>query len=186
MQPHKAAKAPTVAEVIGDSQCQLTIIPEPPGIDAELEPLLDACFGADRRQTKTSYVLRQGVARTPELSFAVFDGPKLLGSIRFWPVAIGARKTPAILLGPLAVEPARRGEGIGRALVKHGMDVARKSDHRICVLVGDRPYYEPFGFKSAPAAELELPGPVDPARFLVAELAPGALKGVSGMVRRAI
>jgi predicted N-acetyltransferase YhbS len=178
----KKPRPPTVAEVIGDSRCQLPIIPEPPGIEAQLDPLLDVCFGADRRQTKTSYVLRQGVRQIPRLSFAVFDGPKLLGSIRFWPVAIGPKKIPAILLGPLAVEPSRRGEGIGRALVKHGLDEARRLGHRICVLVGDRPYYEPFGF--AQATGLELPGPVDPARFLVAELVPGALKGVAGMVGR--
>jgi len=179
------SQAPTVADVIADGTCRLSIVPEPPGVDAQLEPLLDTCFGADRRRTKTSYVLRQGVPAIPGLSFAVFDGAKLVGSIRFWPVRIGAKQIPAILLGPLAVEPVRRGEGIGRALVKHGLAVAGKLGHRLCVLVGDRPYYEPFGFRSAPEAKLALPGPVDPDRLLVAELAPGALKGVGGMIGRA-
>lgn len=160
----------------------LPIVPEPRGIGAQIEPLLDQGFGPDRRQ-KTVYRLREGVSSIPGLRFAVFDGPRLVGSLRFWPIVIGAR-TPAILLGPLAVDPPRRGEGIGRALMRHGLDEAARQGHRICVLVGDRPYYEPFGFRSAPAAGLELPGWVDPDRFLVSELVPGALKGVSGMIGR--
>jgi predicted N-acetyltransferase YhbS len=160
----------------------LPIIPEPRGIGGQIESLLDQGFGADRRQ-KTVYRLREGVAPIANLRFAVFDGPKLVGSLRFWPIVIGGR-APAILLGPLAVDPPRRGEGIGRALTRHGLDEAARLGHRLCVLVGDRPYYEPFGFRSAPSAGLELPGWVDLDRFLVSELAPGALKGVGGMIGR--
>ncbi len=158
----------------------LPIVPEPRGINAQIESLLDQGFGDDRRQ-KTVYRLREGVAPIANLRFAVFDGPRLVGSLRFWPIVIGGR-TPAILLGPLAVDPPRRGEGIGRALMRHGLEEAARLGHRICVLVGDRPYYEPFGFGSAPAVGLELPGWVDLERFLVRELAPGALRGVSGMI----
>jgi predicted N-acetyltransferase YhbS len=38
---------------------------------------------------------------------------------------------------------------------------------------------------NAPAAGLALPGPVDPRRFQVLELEPGALDGLSGMIGRA-
>lgn len=158
------------------------ITPERPADVAAIEPLLDLSFGPDRQQ-KTVYRLREGVAPIRNLSFAVHDGDRLIGSIRFWPILIGGH-TPAILLGPLAVDPARRGEGIGRALVRHGLYTATRLGHRICVLVGDRLYYEPFGFRSAVDAGLELPGRVEPERFQVMELKAGALKGVAGMISK--
>ena len=52
------------------------------------------------------------------------------------------------------------------------------------VLVGDEPYYGKAGFKrDPPRAGSSMPGPVDPARLLVAELVPGAFDGVSGAIR---
>jgi len=50
-------------------------------------------------------------------------------------------------------------------------------------LVGDEPYYGKSGFKVIPKGRATMPGPVDPARLLVCELADGALDGVSGPIR---
>lgn len=158
----------------------LPILPEPAGSDARIEALLDLSFGSDR-QGKTVYRLREGVAPIPGLSFIVEEPGHLLGTIRFWPIEIGGR-WPAILLGPIAVDPTRRGEGIGKALIRHGLFTATRLGHRICVLVGDRDYYEPFGFEPAVPYGLELPGWVDPARFQAMALRPGALEGVAGMI----
>ncbi|MCH8999246.1 MAG: N-acetyltransferase, partial [Proteobacteria bacterium] len=76
---------------------------------APIEPLLDRTFGFDRHH-KTVYRLREGIAPIDRLCFVALalDGG-LLGSLRFWPIRIGA--APAILLGPLAVEPALQGAG---------------------------------------------------------------------------
>ncbi len=162
-----------------------TIVPERPGDAALIEPLLDLAFGAERH-AKTVYRLREGVASLPDLAFVALDGDGIMqGNIRYWPVTIAGR-WPAIMLGPLAVNPARRGEGMGKALVRHSLDVARSRGHRLCILVGDPEYYEPFGFTSASAAGLALPGWVEERRFLVQELADGALTGVCGLVGRAV
>lgn len=148
-----------------------------------LDPLLDRTFGLDRHG-KTVYRLREGIAPVADLCFsAVEEQGSLLASLRFWPIQI--EETPAILLGPLAVEPPLQGKGIGKALVRHGLAEARKRGDRICVVVGEPEYYGPFGFSSAPAAGLVLPGPVDPRRFQVLELVSGALDGVRGVIRRA-
>src|SRR3972149_5864799 len=124
--PAKAAAKPPPrgADLGAGSTCMLPIVPEPRGIAAQLETLLDQGFGADRHQ-KTVYRLREGVAPIANLRFAIFDGARLVGSLRFWPIVIGGR-APAILLGPLAVDPPRRGEGIGRALMRHGLDEAAR------------------------------------------------------------
>ena len=159
------------------------ILPERAQDDALIPALLDRTFGPDR-QAKTVYRLREGLAPLPALSFSGVDGEgRLLASLRFWPISI--ERAPAILLGPLAVEPMLQGQGMGRALVRHALRTAKGEGHRICVVVGEPAYYEPFGFESAPGRGLILPGPVDPRRFQVLEIVAGALEGSAGMIGRA-
>ncbi len=161
------------------------ILPERPGDAAQIDTLLDLTFGSERTM-KTVYRLREGVAHLKSLAFVVRDGEGvLLGSIRYWPVAIGEDAVPAIMLGPVAVHPDYQGQGIGRALIRHSLYAATRQGHRLCILVGDKPYYEPFGFSSAADHGLEMPGWVERERFQIMELAAGALEGVSGMVGKA-
>lgn len=159
------------------------ILPQRPQDAAHFEALLDRTFGTDWL-AKSVYRLRQGVAEARGLSFVAVDpGDRLLASLRFWPIAIGV--APALLLGPLAVEPVLQGRGIGKALVRYGLTEARALGHRVCVVVGEPEYYGPYGFTNAAAAGLVLPGPVEPRRFQVLELRPGALEGVGGPICRA-
>lgn len=157
-------------------------MPERPADGPLIAPLLDRTFGHERHG-KTVYRLREGIRPVEALSFvAVHEDGSLLASIRYWPIRI--EDTPAILLGPLAVEPAQQGRGIGKGLVYHSLTEARKQGHGICVIVGDPGYYAPFGFQPAISYGLILPGPVDPPRFQVLELKPGAMDGVHGLIGR--
>jgi predicted N-acetyltransferase YhbS len=147
-----------------------------------IEHLLDLAFGSGR-QSKTSYRLRAGNSPVPGLSMVTRDhGVGVSGTISFWPLAIGAQQSPALLLGPLAVHPDRQGLGIGLALMREGLARARALGHGLVLLVGDEPYYAKVGFAKLPEGLISLPGPVDPRRFLFLELTPGALAGVSGLV----
>jgi predicted N-acetyltransferase YhbS len=83
----------------------------------------------------------------------------------------------------LTVEPPFRDRGIGQMLIERALKQARHSGHRLVVLVGDEPYYGKAGFKQIPKGRVTMPGPVDPARLLVAELEPGAFDGVRGAIR---
>ena len=159
------------------------IVAERPQDAALLDSLLDRTFGTDRHK-KTVYRLREGIAPVTRLCFVTVGAQgEMIGSLRFWSIRIG--DTAGLLFGPLAVEPALQGLGIGRGLVRHGLSEARRLGERICVAVGEPAYYEPFGFVNAGAAGLRLPGPVAAPRFQVLELVPGALTGVSGMIGRA-
>jgi predicted N-acetyltransferase YhbS len=152
--------------------------------DASVERLIDAGFGPGRF-AKTAYRLREGVAPDGRLSF-VAENPKtheLLGAVRFWPVIVGDR--PALLLGPLAVDPALRGRGIGIALMQRGIEEARALGYESVVLVGDEPYYAKVGFKILKSRQIRFPGPVDGKRLLGLALKEGALETLSGEVRRA-
>ena len=143
------------------------------------EALLDRCFGPERF-AKTCERLREGRRPADELSFAAVAGTTLVGTLRFWHVEAGDRA--ALLLGPLAVDPAHRAAGIGRAMIEHGLNRARRLGHAGVILVGDAPYYVRFGFSRTPVQGLVLPGPVDLDRFLGLEFRAGALGGSTGRV----
>lgn len=162
----------------------MNITPELPEDDGDIERLLDIAFGTDRAG-KTVYRLREGVAPIAELGSVIRENGVLKGSLRFWPVVIGDARSPALLLGPVAVAPADRGKGYARALIWQGLDRARELGYGIVLLVGDEPYYLKFGFTRALTKALELPGPVDLSRFLGLELVSHAFTGVSGMLHRA-
>ena len=76
-----------------------------------IEKLHERAFGPGRF-AKSAYRLREGIAPVAELSFIARVGTLLVGSVRLTPARLGA--TAALLLGPLAVEPAFAGRGIGR------------------------------------------------------------------------
>ena len=116
-----------------------------------------------------------------DLSFTARIGSLLIGSVLLTPVCIG--ETPALLLGPLTVEPPFRERGVGSALVKRALKDAKAQGHRLVILVGDEAYYGRAGFKPIPNGRATMPGPVDYGRLLVAELADGAFAEVSGAIR---
>ncbi|BBK31893.1 putative N-acetyltransferase YhbS [Stella humosa] len=163
----------------------MTIRFETPHDAAAIEDILDRSF-APGRERKTAYRLRDGVAPIDSLSFVnTLPTGAVAATLRFWPIALGWERVPALLLGPLAVDPALQGLGFGKALMRHGLAAAAADGHRIVVLVGDPGYYEPFGFSRAMTRNLSMPGPVEAHRFLARELVPGALDGVQGMIQRA-
>jgi len=158
----------------------LTILPEKPDDDVAIEKLSERTFGPGR-YARSAYRLREGVLHKRELSFTARIGTLLVGSLRLTPIRIG--KVPALLLGPLTVEPPFRSHGIGKALIEASLEAAKKAGEKIILLVGDEPYYGRLGFKKVPRGKVKLPGPVDPERVLVAELVTGAFDGVEGMTR---
>jgi predicted N-acetyltransferase YhbS len=157
-----------------------SIRPETADDALAIERLNERTFGPGRH-AKTAYRLREQVPHSLDASFTARIGTLLVGSVRLSPVRIGEAK--ALLLGPLTVEPAFRERGVGQALIEHALKDAATKGHRLVVLVGDEPYYGKCGFKRVPPGRATMPGPVDPARLLVAELAAGAFDGVSGPIR---
>ncbi|MFH3479979.1 GNAT family N-acetyltransferase [Xanthobacter variabilis] len=148
---------------------------------AAREVLLDLCLGEDRR-AKSSERLREGRLPAEGLAFSA-HGPdgRLAGTVRLWNVCAGPGKA-ALLLGPLAVHPWFRKDGLGGALMRTALDAARARGHGAVVLVGDAPYYARFGFSAQKTGELWMPGPFDRNRLLGLELTAGALDGARGLI----
>jgi predicted N-acetyltransferase YhbS len=147
---------------------------------AAREALLDAAYG-DCRFTKTSERLREGRLPADGLSLVAVDHGRIIGTVRLWSVTAGPGR-PALLLGPLAVDPAHRNRGIGSTLMRRAIARARLAGHRVILLVGDAPYYGRFGFSAEKTGELWMPGRFERDRLLALELKPETLTGAHGMI----
>src|SRR5512135_1662841 len=97
------------------SEIALTILPETADDALVIERLHERTFGPGR-YVRSAYRIREGRRHVLNLSFTARIGSLLVGSVRLTPVCIG--ETPALLLGPLTVEPPFRSRGVGSALVK--------------------------------------------------------------------
>ena len=142
---------------------------------AEVEPqaveqLLDRAFGADRHG-RTAYRIREGMPAIPGLSFAAIEDGALVGTIQCWPILFDAdegRDVPLVMVGPVAVEPARQRGGVGHRLMDHALEAARTSGQAgVLTLIGDPEYYGRFyGFTADRTGAWRVPGPVERHRLL--------------------
>jgi predicted N-acetyltransferase YhbS len=143
------------------------------------EVLLDRAMGK-ARVLKPSERLRRGRLPASGLALVARENDRLVGTVRLWNVAAGNK--PALLLGPLAVDPTAQGEGIGSGLMQFALARAADLGHGGVILVGDPEYYERFGFTAALTGGLIMPAPVDRRRFLALELAPEGLVDAGGII----
>lgn len=164
------------------SDLPLIIEPGTPDDADEVARLNERVFGPGRF-ARAAYRVRERADPDPSLDFVARVGTLLVGANAMTPVDIGG--TPALLLGPLIVEPVFRSQGIGEALVTRSLEAAKAAGWKLVILVGDEPYYSRMGFRPVPPGHITLPGPVDPARLLYCELEPGALGRAQGQARAA-
>lgn len=176
----RATPAPIHGKPMAD--VTLTLSPQTPADLAAIEKLDERAFGPGRF-ARSAYRLREGIPPDYSLSFVARVGSLMVGANRMTHIFCGER--PALLLGPLTVDPPFRSGGIGEELVMKSLEAARTAGHQLVLLVGDMSYYGKMGFFPVPLGRLVFAGPVDPDRLLYCELVEGAFDGVKGKVRRA-
>jgi putative acetyltransferase len=91
--------------------------------------------------------------------------------------------TSLVGLAPVAVLPSYQGRGIGTMLIEASLEHLRDQGHAAVVVVGDPRYYGRFGFLPGNRWGLRWEGPGGNEVFMVAELTPGALAEIKGVVR---
>lgn len=165
------------------AQAPFTLRPQTAADQPAIDRLNARAFGPGR-YARSAYRLREGVPPELPLSFVACIGPLLVGSNIMTRIRCGA--SPALLLGPLTVEPAFRKGGIGEALMNRSLQASREAGHTLVLLVGDLLYYGRCGFNRVPDGWITFIGPVDKSRLLYRELVPGALEGATGRVRRSL
>ena len=157
----------------------LSLTPERPIDAVVVEGLIARAFGPGRF-VKAAERLREGRAPVLDLSFVAWMDGVAVGCVRLWSVSIG--ETPALLLGPFAVDEACRSQGLGATLIQRACAAATSAGHGLILLVGDQAYFNALGFSAPAARRVIMPGPVDQARVLVQALKPGAADDLAGLV----
>ena len=118
------------------------------------------------------------------VSLVALDGTELVGHILFSPVTLAQDDSLKLYgLGPMAVAPARQRQGIGSALVEHGLERCRSLGADAVVVLGHPGFYPRFGFVPASRFGLDSDFPAPDDAFMALELRPGALRGKAGRIR---
>ncbi|MBT3991756.1 MAG: N-acetyltransferase [Rhodospirillaceae bacterium] len=89
------------------------------------------------------------------LSLVAYRKASLVGHVIFTRCRISNNSNACALLGPLAVDPARQGQGIGSAIVRLGLERLVNVGVSDVFVLGDPAYYVRFGFQ--PRAGVEAP-----------------------------
>ena len=144
----------------------------------------DAAFGQPE-EGRLVDALRQTAAFIPELSLVAEEpGGRIVGHILFTHLQVldGDVTHRALALAPMAVLPSRQRQGIGSALVRHGLGEARRLGHAIVVVLGHPDYYPRFGFVPGRSHGIECPFDAPEDAFMVLGLDEGALDRARGRV----
>ncbi len=132
------------------------------------------------------YVLhcyRNDPAFVPELDFIMELDGKLIGQIIFVRSEIDCddgRKLPIMTFGPIGIAPEYKRRGYGKRLLDYSMEKARKMGAGALAITGNILFYGKSGFVPAKTKNIRYADDTDADYFLIKELTPGFLNGVSG------
>lgn len=132
------------------------------------------------------YVLhcyRNDPAFVPELDFIMELDGKLIGQIIFVRSEIDCddgRKLPIMTFGPIGIAPEYKRRGYGKHLLDYSMEKARKMGAGALAITGNILFYGKSGFVPAKTKNIRYADDPDADYFLIKELIPGFLNGVSG------
>ena len=159
----------------------MRIRPESEADRAAIRTVNEAAFDTSAEADLVD-VLRAKSAQLVSLVAEIDD--TVVGHILFSRVSLTEQPHLRVMgLGPMAVAPDHRRQGVGSALVREGLKRCRQLGCDAVFVIGHPKYYPRFGFvpaaRYAMRSEYEVPEDV----FMVAELAVGALRGATGLVR---
>lgn len=135
------------------------------------------------------YVLHQFRGQpdfVPELDLVMEAEGALIGHVMYVRSAIqtdDGRTLPIMTFGPISIAPQWKRQGYGTVLLRHSMELAREMGAGALAITGNLGFYGKSGFVVAKARGIRYADDPDADYFLVAELEPGFLTGVSGTYR---
>jgi predicted N-acetyltransferase YhbS len=126
--------------------------------------------------------IRQHGDYIPELSrIAEVDGT-IVGAIFYTKSMVKDEKSKYEMLtfGPLCVDPAWQGMGIGEALLTETAQLAKEKGHRGIIIFGEPDYYPRLGFKTCDHYGITTKDGKNFDAFMALELSKDSLKNISG------
>ena len=127
------------------------------------------------------HMMRKHPDFIPELAFVLEVDGKIVGNIMYtkaWLEDEEGNRKEILSFGPLCVAPEYQRRKLGKILIEHSFDVARKMGYDVNINFGNPGNYVSRGFVSCKKKNVSFV--VDgnfPTALLVAELVPGALDG---------
>lgn len=126
------------------------------------------------------HLIKNSDSLIPELCFVAELEGTIIGHILYTKSQFkreDGSHAETITFGPLSVLPEYQKQGIGKALIFHSIEHAKKLGFGAIIITGVPEYYPKLGFKVSKAYNLTLEDGTSPDYLLAYELSDGYLKG---------
>ena len=121
----------------------------------------------------------------PDLAFVLEKDGEIIGNIMYtkaWLEDENGERKEILSFGPLCVAPKYQRQKLGKILIEHSFDVARKMGYEVNIYFGNPGNYVSRGFVSCKKKNVSFVVPGNfPTALLVCELIPGVLAGKQWM-----
>lgn len=135
------------------------------------------------------YVLhcyRNDPAFVPELDLVMEQDGELIGQIMYVRSEIqcdDGRKLPIMTFGPMSIAPSYQRQGYGKRLLDASVEKAKEMGAGALAITGNIQFYGQSGFVLGKTKRIRYADDPEADYFLVKELEPGFLSGISGTYR---
>ncbi len=119
----------------------------------------------------------------PELSFVIEVDGEIVGSIFYTHskvVSSDGTQHKTITFGPVSILPSMHRKGLGRKLITHSIEEAKKLGYNAILTLGYPYHYEPYGFVGGKKYKISMSDGKYYKGLLVLPLYEGALDNISG------
>ncbi len=119
------------------------------------------------------------------ISLVAETDDKTVGHILFTPVELTGNENKLKLIGlaPMAVSQKHQKQGIGKQLVKAGIELCKSKDYDAIVVLGHPNYYSRFGFAPSVTFCIKSEYEVPDEAFMILELNKNSLKNHQGVIK---
>ncbi|MDY3862662.1 MAG: N-acetyltransferase, partial [Eubacteriales bacterium] len=135
------------------------------------------------------YVLhcyRSDPAFVQELDLVMERDGEMIGQVIYVRSEIrcdNGQSVPIMTFGPICIAPASQRRGYGKRLLDHSMELAKEMGAGALAVTGNILFYGKSGFVPAKTKGIRYADDPDADYFLIRELTPGFLDGISGTYR---
>ncbi|MBR3866864.1 MAG: N-acetyltransferase [Butyricicoccus sp.] len=132
------------------------------------------------------HMLRDDPAFVPELDIVMEKDGEIIGHVIYLRSAIetdDGRTIPIMTFGPISIDPRFQRQGYGKLLLEHSMQQARELGAGALAITGNIDFYGKSGFVVSKTRGVRYADDPEADYFLIAELKPGFLDGITGTYR---